>query len=63
MQDNVISRTMNLFTNLIWKLFISKNLSVKEAQETAETAIWLCELIFFSTGHFEGQTEVQLNSW
>ena len=63
MQDNVISRTMNLFTNLIWKLFISKNLSVKEAQETAETTIWLCELIFFSTGHFEGQTEVQLNSW
>ena len=32
-------------------------------QGIAQTFRWPCELITLSIGHFEGPTEVQLNSW
>ena len=30
---------------------------------TAQTVTWLCEAMFLPINHFEGPTEVQLNSW
>ena len=30
---------------------------------TLESVRWSCEPIILSVGHFEGSTEVQLNSW
>ena len=32
-------------------------------QKIAQTLRWSCEPIILSIGHFEGPTEVQLNSW
>ena len=32
-------------------------------QGTAETVRWPCELVILWIEHFEGPTEVQLNSW
>ena len=37
--------------------------STNSIQGIAYTLRWLCEQILLSLGHFEGLTEVQLNSW
>ena len=49
---------------------MSKKFSVDEfsagthrTQGTAQSVRWPCELLVLWIGHFEGPTEVQLNSW
>ena len=62
---------MNVFLMPHFKiyLFVKKN-SVMEflantdgTHGTLQTVRWPCEPIILSIGHFEGRTEVQLNSW
>ena len=46
------------------KLFVKEFLdSTHGIEGIAQTVRWPCEPIFLSIGHFEGSTEVQLNSW
>ena len=58
------------FFRIPYLLFISETFSVKKflasthyTQGTAQTVRWPYEPIILSIGHFEGSTEVQLNSW
>ena len=37
--------------------------STHDVQGIAQTLRWSCEPIILLIGHFEGPTEVQLNSW
>ena len=59
-----------LFKALFQNLLICKNNSVMEflvntdcIHGTLQTVRWPCEPIILSIEHFEGPTEIQLNSW
>ena len=63
MQDNFISRTMNFFTNLTWKL----NHFKKFICQSGSGNCWNCDLalrvMILLIVHSEGPTEIRLNSF
>ena len=78
-QEAIRERRLNLFKQqwtflqcLIWKIIYLENifsngtLSLMMSsctRGTAQSSRWPCKPIILLIGHFEGQTEVQLNSW
>ena len=66
----ILIKIIKFFNGCFGNSSISKKLALKEPLDVvmlhsgyAQTLTWSCEPIILLIGHFEGPTEVQLNSW